>query len=272
MFVTTDSARPGELAHLVERKGAEALLFPDHTHIPVGSVRGHPGGLQDLPREYAHVFDPLICCATAAAATSHLLVGTAVCLLNQRDPIVTAKEVATLDQLSGGRILLGVGAGWNADELANHGMEASKRFKGLGERVAAMTEIWTREEAEYSGETVRFGPLYSWPKPCQQPRPPVLLGGNGPRAAQRALTLADGWMPHTERGGDEPLLCRLRKVRREAPPDFSLTLAMSPASTPRLEAFTVAGVGRFLFQLPSASLAVAEQRIDRALAALAPLA
>lgn len=271
MFVTTESAQPDDLARMVEQRGADALLFPEHTHVPVAAVQGHPGGLHDLPPEYACVYDPLICSAAAAAATSRLLVGTAICLVNQRDPIVTAKEVATLDQLSGGRVLFGVGAGWNANELANHGLPAESRFRALRERVEAITQIWTQEEAAYVGETVSFRTLRSWPKPQQHPRPPVLLGGNGPRASERAIAWADGWMPHTEVGGDDRLLDRLARVRQQASPDFALTLAMSPSDTQRLAAFAAAGVTRFLFQLPSAPLEVAEARVDRALRALAPL-
>jgi probable F420-dependent oxidoreductase len=271
MFVTEDSVQPAELARLVEERGGAALLFPDHTHVPLAAPVGYPGRIDELPPEYARMYDPLIASTVAAAATATLRVGTAICLVNQRDPIALAKELATLDQLSGGRVTFGVGAGWNAAEMANHGFDPARRFRSLRERVAAITEIWSHDEASYEGTTLRFGPLQSWPKPRQRPRPPVLLGGNGPRAPQRALAWADGWLPHTEVGGDEPLLARLRTVRQQAPPGFELMLAMSPSDPARLEAFAGAGVDRFLFQLPTAPRDAAERRIDRALRALASL-
>jgi probable F420-dependent oxidoreductase len=271
MFVTVGSVQPAELARLVEERGGEALLFPDHTHVPVGPVSAHPGGIRELPPEYAQMYDPLISSMAAAAATTRLRVGTAICLINQRDPIATAKQIATLDQLSAGRVVLGVGAGWNVAELANHGVDPGQRFRALRERIDAMTEIWTREEASYVGTTLRFDPLRSWPKPQQQPRPPVLLGGNGPRAPERALAWADGWLPHTEPGGDAPLLTRLRRVRQQAPAGFELTLAMAPSNPARLQAFMAAGVDRFLFQLPTAPRGLAEERIERAIGALRSL-
>lgn len=271
MFVTAESVQPAELARLVEERGGEALLFPDHTHVPVSAVDGHPGEIDELPPEYARMYDPLIASAIAAAATSRLKVGTAILLVPQREPIATAKQVATLDEASGGRVLLGVGAGWNASELANHGIDADRRFRALHERIEAMTLIWTREQASYSAETVRFGALESWPKPRQRPRPPVLLGGNGPRAPERALAYADGWLPHTELGGDGPLIERLARVRQDAPDGFGLTLAMSPSNPARLEAFAEAGVRRFLFMLPTGRREVAEERVDRALSALSAL-
>jgi probable F420-dependent oxidoreductase len=271
MFVTADSVQPAELARLVERRGGEALLFPDHTHVPVAPVDGHPAGIRELPPEYARMYDPLIASMAAAAATTRLRIGTAICLINQRDPIATAKQIATLDRLSAGRVVFGVGAGWNAVELANHGVDPAQRFRALRERIEAMTEIWTREEASYVGTTLRFDPLRSGPKPHQQPRPPVLLGGNGPRAPERALAWADGWLPHTEPGGDRPLLTRLTRARRQAPAGFELTLAMAPSNPARLQAFVTAGVDRFLFQLPTGPRQLAEARIERAMGALESL-
>ncbi len=271
MFVTANSIQPAELAQLVENRGGEALLFPDHTHVPIGPPDGHPGGLRELPPEYAQMYDPLISSMAAAAATTRVRVGTAIYLVTQRDPIATAKAIATLDHLSRGRVLFGVGAGWNAVELANHGVQMGQRFRALREAIEAMTEIWTRDEASYAGATVRFAPLRSWPKPLQRPRPRILLGGNGPRAPGRALAWADGWLPHTEPGGDGPLLARLTRLRKQADAGFELTLAMAPSNPARLQAFVAAGVDRFLFQLPTGPRQLAESRIDRAMGALEAL-
>jgi probable F420-dependent oxidoreductase len=271
VFVTTESAQPGQIAELVEHHGADALLFPEHTHLPAGPAHGHPGGLLEVPPEYARVYDPLMASAAAAATTSHLRVGTAVCLLNQRDPIITAKEVATLDQLCQGRVIFGVGAGWHEGEMANHGVDPKRRIRALRERVEAITAIWTQDTASYQGETLSFGSLQSWPKPYTRPRPPLLLGGNGPRAHVRALAWADGWMPHTEYTGDDALLARIAGVRSGSEPAFDITLAMSPADPARLEAYRRAGVKRFLFQLPSGGLDAIERRIDRVFAAVGRL-
>lgn len=271
MFVTARSVQPAELGKLVERLGGEALLFPEHTHMPVAPVVGHPGALSELPPEYAEMYDPLICSCAAAAATERLRVGTAVCLVNQRDPIVLAKEIATLDHVSHGRVIFGVGAGWNVAEMANHGVVPTQRFRAMRERVEVLTEIWREEEARYRGSTISVGPLRSWPKPYQHPRPPVFVGGSGDRAALRAMTWGDGWMPHTERGGDGELLRRLARVRRQVSSDFELTLAMAPRDPTRLQAFVRAGVSRFLFQLPTGPHELAEVRIQRAMKALSSI-
>jgi probable F420-dependent oxidoreductase len=271
MFVTTDTPSPADLAKLAEERGIEALLFPEHTHLPVGDVRDHPGGATDLPAKYAQTYDPLIAATAAAGASTRLLIGTAICLVNQRDCIVTAKEVATIDQISNGRFVFGVGAGWHRAEMANHGVDPQRRFLSLRERVEAMTAIWGHDVAAYEGQTIRFSALQSWPKPRTLPRPPVLLGGNGPRAPERAMSWADGWMPHTEVGGDDPLLARIAEVRRNVPPAFDVTLAMSPTAPARLDAYRLAGVDRFLFELPSASLDAVEDRLDRVMSSVEAL-
>ncbi|MEU4840111.1 LLM class F420-dependent oxidoreductase [Nocardia testacea] len=191
--VTDESIGPADLARAVEDRGFESLFVAEHTHIPVTVDTPYPAG-GDIPRDYYRNFDPFISLAFAAASTQRLRIGTAVALLVQRDPIITAKEVASLDAASGGRFELGVGAGWLREEMRNHGTDPRSRLALQRERLLAMTDIWTREEAEFHGAYVDFDPLYSWPKPVQRPRPPVWLGGWGPSTHERILDHADGWL------------------------------------------------------------------------------
>jgi probable F420-dependent oxidoreductase len=180
-----------ELGRAVEERGFDSLFCAEHTHIPVDSTR--PDGRPVRP--FADTFDPFVALSAAAAVTSKIKLGTGVCLVTERDPITLAKEVASLDRLSDGRFLFGVGAGWNRAEMANHGTDPRTRMALLADRMQAMREIWTAEEAEYHGEHVDFGPLWSWPKPVQRPHPPVLVGGNGPGTEDRVLTFGDEWLP-----------------------------------------------------------------------------
>src|SRR5947209_10431937 len=183
IFASEDVQPPAELAKMAEERGFESLWFPEHTHIPASRETPYPAG-GELPPEYSRKYDPFVALSFAAAATQRLLVGTAICLIVERDPIITAKEVASLDRLSQGRFLFGVGAGWNVEEMRNHGTDPSKRFGLMRERVEAMKAIWTQQEASYSGSYVNFDRIWSWPKPLQQPHPPVRVGGNGPRALE----------------------------------------------------------------------------------------
>ena len=183
-----------QLAVAAEQRGFDALLLPEHTHIPTSRRSPYIGG-GDLPPEYRRIPDPFIALAGVAAATSKIKLGTAVCLVVEHDPIVLAKQVATLDRLCGGRFIFGVGAGWNAEEMANHGTDFKTRWKLLRERVGAMKAIWTQEEPEYHGELVNFDPIWSYPKPAQKPHPPVFLGGHGSAAIKRVIDYCDGWMP-----------------------------------------------------------------------------
>lgn len=214
VFGTEYSISPVELAQLAEQAGFESLWVPEHTHIPVDEAT-RPDGTP-LPEEYKHTLDPFVVLAAAAAATSTLLLATGVCLVVERDPIVTAKEVATLDVLSGGRFLFGVGGGWNRTEMSNHGTDPRTRFSLLEERLEAMKAIWTSgdEPASYAGRFVSFGPLWSWPKPVQSPSPPVLLGGNGPRTLERVVRFADGWMPNPMNA--ETFAARIDELQRLA--------------------------------------------------------
>jgi probable F420-dependent oxidoreductase len=194
MFFTDYSMSPAELAKALEERGFESVWAPEHSHIPLSRKTAFPGG-GDLPKKYYDAMDPFVTLTAAAAATSKLKVGTGVCLVNQRDPIQTAKLVASIDQVSGGRFLFGVGNGWNQDEMENHGTAFASRHKLSRERVEAMKAVWTKSKAEYHGEFVNFDPMMAWPKPAQKPHPPVLVGGAFPYGARRALRYGDGWMP-----------------------------------------------------------------------------
>src|SRR5436190_900736 len=178
-----------------EERGFESLWFPEHTHIPASRETPWPGGA-DLPEQYWHTYDPFVALSAVAQATERLRLATGICLIIQRDPITTAKEVASLDRLSGGRFLFGVGAGWNREEMQNHGTDPDRRFGVMRERIEAMKAIWTQDEPEYHGKHVDFDPLWSWPKPLQQPHPPVWVGGSSPKVIDRVVRFGDGWMPN----------------------------------------------------------------------------
>jgi probable F420-dependent oxidoreductase len=192
---TTDYAAPAHLlAKASEERGFESFWVPEHTHIPVSRSSPFPGG-GELPKEYSHLHDPFIALAAAAAVTTRIKLGTGICLVIEHDPILLAKQIASLDRISNGRFLFGIGAGWNEEEMQNHGTNPKTRWKLLGERVQAMKQIWTQDEAEYHGTLVDFAPIWSWPKPVQKPHPPILLGSRTERARQRVVDSYDGWIP-----------------------------------------------------------------------------
>src|SRR6516165_631913 len=233
IFFTDYSISPAELAVALEERGFDALWAAEHSHIPVPRRTPAPGG-GELAKRYYDVMDPFVTLAAAAAATKRLKIGTGVCLVIQRDTIQTAKQVASIDQVSGGRFLFGIGGGWNAEEMEDHGTVFKTRFKRMREQIEAMTEIWTSERAEYHGEIVDFPPMMTWPKPVQKPRPPVLVGGAFPWAARRAIRYGDGWFPIAggARCGD-PLdyLPRFRQMAEEAgrdPRSLPVTLGGAP--------------------------------------------
>ncbi|MGH7052541.1 MAG: LLM class F420-dependent oxidoreductase, partial [Stellaceae bacterium] len=194
MFFTDHAMAPGALARALEERGFESVWAPEHSHIPTSRRTPFPSG-GELPRKYCEAMDPFVSLTAAAMATKTLKVGTGVCLVQQRDPIQTAKLVASIDQVSGGRFLFGVGGGWNAEEMKDHGTEFTTRFKLMRERIEAMKEIWTKEKAEYHGAMVDFPEMWAWPKPVQKPHPPILVGGAFPQAARRAIRYGDGWCP-----------------------------------------------------------------------------
>ena len=257
IFPTHDAVRPGDIARLAEERGQESLFFPEHTHMPAGHTP-HPSG-RPLPRHYSHTYDLFVAATAAVTATSRLRVGSGVCLLIQRDPIVTAKEVASVDHLSGGRFEFGVGAGWNRTEMANHGTDPRRRMALLRERVEAMKAIWTEDEASYAGEFVRFDRIWSWPKPAQRPHPPVLVGGEGPTVLDRVLAFGDGWMPNYAPSG---ILERAAQLRGQADRPISLQVMGIPADPKALAAYAAAGFDRALHWLPSAGRGPVERALD----------
>src|SRR5579859_6744474 len=194
MFPTDYAIQPVELAQAVEARGLDSLFFPEHTHIPTSRKSPWPGG-GDLPTEYWHTHDQFVALTAAAVATKRIKLGTGICLVIERDPIVLAKEVASLDVISGGRVILGIGGGWNAEEMEDHGTNFKKRWKVLRERVQAMKAIWSNERAEFHGEFVNFDPIWSWPKPVQPGGPPVLLGSGAKKCYERVAEYCDGWIP-----------------------------------------------------------------------------
>ena len=254
IFATEYTIRVSELARAAEERGFESLFLPEHTHIPKSRKSPWPGG-PNLPKEYWHTFDPFVALATVAAVTTRLKVATGICLVIERDPITLAKEVASLDVLSNGRFIFGIGGGWNAEEMENHGTDFKKRWRVMRERILAMKEIWTKEEAEFHGEFVNFDPIWSHPKPVQKPHPPVVLGVNTPNARQRVVDYCDGWMPISVRAGDlgagiDDLRQRAEKVGRD-PSALSVTVFGAKPDEAVVAGYEKAGVDRALFGLPS---------------------
>jgi probable F420-dependent oxidoreductase len=259
VFATHDALDPGNIARLAEERGHDALYFPEHTHIPRTTQR--PGG---LARHYAHTYDLFVAVTAALAATTRLRVGSGICLIIQRDPITTAKEVASVDHLSGGRFEFGVGAGWNRPEIAHHGVDPRTRFRVMRERVEAMKEIWTRDDASYHGEFVDFEGVQSWPKPAQRPHPPVLVGGAGPTVLDRVLAYGDAWIPNY--GEVTDLRERIEELRERALGAgreiavVSFGVPADPAALTELEAM---GVDRAVYWLPSTTRGPMERALER---------
>jgi probable F420-dependent oxidoreductase len=245
LFPTEYSIRPARLAWLAEERGFESFWVTEHTHIPVARNTPYPGG-GELPREYSHVYDPFVALSFAAAATERILIGTGVCLVIQHDPIVLAKTVATLDRLSGGRFQFGVGAGWNRDEIENHGTPFRRRFSVMRERVEAMKAIWTADEAEYHGEHVDFDPIWAWPKPLQQPHPPIVVGGGGPKVLDRVLAFGDEWIPNRVESV-EVLRGRIQELRERAGRHVRVSFFGVKPEARALERLEWAGVDRVIF-------------------------
>jgi len=266
IFATDYAIRIDDLARAAEERGFESLWLPEHTHIPVSRRSPWPGG-PELPREYWHTHDPFVALATAAAVTTRLRVATGICLLVERDPITTAKEVASLDVLSRGRFLFGIGAGWNAEEMEDHGTAFRTRWRLLRERVLAMKRIWTEDEPAFEGEFVRFPGLWSWPKPVQRPHPPILLGGHGPRALARVVDFCDGWMPIAVRARDllaeTAALGRLAAEKGRDPRSLSVSVYGAPMDADTLARLRDAGVARAIFPLPSAGADAVLPLLDR---------
>jgi probable F420-dependent oxidoreductase len=253
IFPTDYSIRPDEMARAAEERGFESLFFPEHTHIPASRRTPYPAG-GELPKEYSHCHDPFVALSMAAAVTKKLKVATGICLVIERDPIVLAKEVASLDLLSGGRLLFGIGGGWNAEEMENHGTVFKTRWKRLRESIEAMKAIWREDDASYRGELVRFDPIWSYPKPAQKPHPPILLGGHGEAALKRVAAYCDGWMPISMMAGDlKQGIADLRRLAAEKgrdPKSISISVFWAAADRETIDGYAELGVERVIFALP----------------------
>jgi probable F420-dependent oxidoreductase len=248
----------GELAFELESRGFASLYVPEHTHIPTSRRTPFPhSGKIHQTESYAHIHDPFVALSFAAAATKKLLVGTGVCLIPERDPIVTAKCVASLDQLSGGRFILGIGGGWNVEEMENHGVRYETRFRVMRERILAMKALWTQEEASFHGEFVNFDPAWSWPKPTQCPHPPILLGGESDHTLRRVVEYCDGWIPRTYAGfTPKNAVDRLRRMagqKQRDPKSLSISVFSAPADKAALAEYREAGIDEALLAVPDVS-------------------
>jgi probable F420-dependent oxidoreductase len=255
IFATDYAVRIDELAKELEARGFESLFVPEHTHIPTSRLSPYPGG-GDLPQEYINSYDPFVSLSFAAAATSKLKIGTGICLLPQRDTIATAKSVASLDHLSAGRFLFGIGGGWNKEEMAQHGIAYEQRFARMREQVLAMKSLWTEDVGEFQGDHVNIEPSWLYPKPVSQPYPPVLLGGETDYTLRRVIDYCDGWLPRGARGADLlERIARLRELASEAGRDMStisINVFGAKPDAEYLETLRAAGVERCLLGLPSA--------------------
>ncbi len=255
MFFTADSMHPAALGRALEEREFESLWVPEHTHIPSSRKTPYPAG-GGLIRPYYEIMDPFLVLNAAATATTKLKVGTGICLVIQRDPIVLAKEVSSIDQLSDGRFLFGVGNGWNQDEIENHGTAFKTRHKLARERIEAMKTIWAQEEPEYHGEFVNFDKMKQWPKPRQKPHPPIIVGGAFPHAARRAVRYGDGWIPRDdwlERDG-VGVIDQFRAMAKEAgrdPASLPISLFRVPDRIERLRQYQELGIDRVVFSLPA---------------------
>lgn len=268
MFPTDYAIDPVSLGRAVAGHGFESLFVPEHTHIPASRRSPFPGG-GELPKEYSHTLDPFVALGAVAAATERLMLGTGICLVIERDPITLAKEVASLDFISGGRVLFGIGGGWNREEMENHGTDPTRRWKVLRERIEAMQQIWTEDAAEYHGEFVDFDPIWQWPKPVQKPHPPVIIGGDGANTLQRVVRYGDGWMPIGRRADFKARIDELNRLTAEAGrADIPVTIFGAAPKPEVIDAYAEAGVERLLFHLPPAPrdevLPLLEQRAELA--------
>ena len=265
MFATDYSIQPAALARACEERGFESLFFPEHTHIPASRKTPYPGG-GELPKEYSHTHDPFVALAAAGAVTRNLKLGTGVCLVVERDPITLAKEVATLDFITGGRLLFGIGGGWNIEEMQNNGVaEPKRRWKLVKEKILAMREIWSKENAQFHGEFVNFDPIWSYPKPAQPGGPPVLMGSQSARAIERTAVYCDGWLPiNNPRVDFAQKVKELREAeQRRGRKNLSLSLFGGPSKEEHVANFIKLGFERFLYWVPPAPADTVLPLLDR---------
>ena len=251
IFPTDYSIQPVEIAKEAEARGFQSLFFPEHTHIPTNRNTPFPGG-GELPKQYWHSHDPFVALGACAAVTSEIRLGTGICLIIERDPITTAKEIATLDMISNGRTIIGIGAGWNREEMENHGADFKNRWAVVKEKVEAMRAIWTNEEPEYHGKYVDFDPIWSYPKPIQNGGPPIWMGANSKWVFERIADYADGWMPIGGLGSGnmirlkEALDSKNRKIE-----DLTLALFGGPKDRAQIVGRIEQGFDEVIFSLPS---------------------
>ena len=264
-FATEYGHNVVDVARDAEQRGFESLWLPEHTHIPVSRKTPYAGGAE-LPKEYAHTLDPFVALAAVATATKHIRLATGISLLIERDTITMAKTLATLDLLSNGRAILGVGGGWNREEAEHHGVEWSQRFQKLEEQITAIKVIWANEEASFHGEHVRFDPIWSWPKPIQRPRPPILLGGETDHTLRRVIKYCDGWLP---RARDPEIIvrgiARLNELAEEAGRDtesISVNVFAPRPDAELIDRFKSMGVARIVLWLPPEDRNAVSRRLD----------
>tara|TARA_B100000809_G_C15041508_1_gene495697 strand:- start:470 stop:1273 length:804 start_codon:yes stop_codon:yes gene_type:complete len=242
---------PVELAKAIEERGLDSLFFPEHTHIPASRRSPYPAG-GDLPKEYSHTYDPFVAFGACAGATERIKLGTGICLVVERDVLTLAKEIASIDRISGGRFILGIGAGWNAEEMENHGVEYKHRWKVVREKILAMREIWTKDEAEFHGEFVDFDPVWSNPKPLQAGGPPVLMGATSKWSYDRIAEYCDGWLPIAGlEAGHLPEIEKALVNRGRKLSDITLAMFGVPADEAFVESKLAEGFNHFVFGLPS---------------------
>jgi probable F420-dependent oxidoreductase len=248
-FVTDEGIRPGPLGAALEERGFSSLYLAEHSHIPASRESPYPGG-GELPRVYYRTLDPFVALTAAAATTRTLTLATGIALLQQRDVIHTAKEVASLDLVSDGRVVFGIGVGWNREEMRNHGTDPKTRGAKVNEQLAALKQIWTQEQAQFHGTHIDFDPIFAWPKPVQRPHPPIYVGGESPSALERLRTLADGWLP---RGNMTPAeLAETRKwLADNGRPDVPFTVFGAARDKGTLAGYAEAGVEEVTLLLPT---------------------
>lgn len=267
-FVTDETISAVDLGQALEQRGFESLFLAEHTHIPVNHSSPYPGG-GEMPRKYYRPLDPFIALTAAAVATRNLVLGTGIALVPERDPILTAKEVASLDLVSQGRFRFGVGVGWLREECANHGVDPAVRGRVTEERLRAMIEIWTKDEAEFHGKYVDFDPIYSWPKPATKPYPPLYIGG-GPASFKRIARLGAGWIAISPSA--ELLAWGVDELRGVAGSEVPVTVCQwGDATVDQLAAYQPLGVERVLLELPSGPRDETLRKLDELAAKLAPL-
>jgi probable F420-dependent oxidoreductase len=249
IFPTDLSIGVAELVREVEDRGFESFWVPEHTHIPVSRRTPYPGG--ELPEMYKRTLDPFVALTVAAENSKRLLLGFGIVLVVERDPIITAKEVASLDFVSGGRVIFGIGGGWNLEEMKNHGTNPKLRWRLLRERVLAMREIWTREEAEFHGALVDFDPIWSWPKPVQSPLP-VYVGGNTENTLKRVIAYGDGWIPNAGRARLVAMIPEFRRLCEESGRGhLPITVYGTRPTAEAIADYRAVGVDRLVFWMPS---------------------